>query len=91
MCIYIYAQLFAISKFYVRFRWCYREGIMKEVAFQLVLKDRDCFLKTALGDQAEEAVFIQHVARHTQCQAHTRHQVQEESKGVGFGPCPSSN
>lgn len=39
-------------------RWYYRERIMKEVAFELGLKDRECFLKPEWGEQAEEFVFL---------------------------------
>lgn len=65
-------------------RWCYREGIMKEVTFELGLKGRGCFLKRELGEQAEESVPTVHRQTHI-----ARHQVQGESSGVSWAPAPA--
>lgn len=44
-------------------RWCYREGIMKEVTFELGCKGKGIFLKNN-WENRQKKVFLQCIARH---------------------------
>lgn len=44
-------------------RWCYREGIMKEVTFELGCKSKGIFLKNN-WENRQKKVFLQCIARH---------------------------